>query len=185
MRHKCDDIIKTCIGCSEDFAVLTSTEKSRIKERGIGVQYCSLGCYNKSKKHKNTRSCAYCGRDVLRKDSDIDRTSMSFCNTECTIAYRRNNGTRTGDVVGDGSHTWLENGYVVVYNGTKNGIKLHRKVMEDYLGRELLPSEVVHHIDMDKTNNSIDNLQIMTHGKHSALHRNIEFANGKSFGCHI
>lgn len=36
--------------------------------------------------------------------------------------------------------------------------RLHRMVMEKQLGRELLSNEYVHHIDLDKTNNNIDNL---------------------------
>jgi hypothetical protein len=44
-------------------------------------------------------------------------------------------------------------GYVIV-----NGKRKHRIVMEQYLGRELLPKEQVHHIDMNKQNNSLSNL---------------------------
>lgn len=44
-----------------------------------------------------------------------------------------------------------------------NGLKYileHRYVMEQHLGRYLLPEEVVHHIDKDPTNNAIENLQL-------------------------
>jgi hypothetical protein len=36
----------------------------------------------------------------------------------------------------------------------------HRAVMEDHLGRPLREGEIVHHIDQDKTNNSLENLYI-------------------------
>lgn len=44
-----------------------------------------------------------------------------------------------------------------------NGIKkrLHRHVMEEYLGRDLLTNEHVYHIDGDPFNNSIENLVVI------------------------
>lgn len=62
-----------------------------------------------------------------------------------------------------------KDGYEVVkINGEKK--RLHRYVMEQYLGRKLLPSEVVHHKDENKTNNNIDNLIITSHIAHNHLH---------------
>jgi len=49
-------------------------------------------------------------------------------------------------------------------------VKEHRYVMEQHLGRKLLHSEEVHHIDHDKLNNAIDNLQIMSASEHATLH---------------
>lgn len=47
----------------------------------------------------------------------------------------------------------------------------HRKVMEEYLGRELSPDEIVHHIDGNKLNNDISNLQLVTRAEHINIHR--------------
>lgn len=46
----------------------------------------------------------------------------------------------------------------------------HRVVAEQMIGRPLLPSEVVHHIDGNKHNNDPSNLQIMTPSEHSREH---------------
>ena len=42
--------------------------------------------------------------------------------------------------------------------------------MEAHMGRKLKRGEVVHHIDYDKTNNSVENLQVMTRVEHARLH---------------
>ena len=49
----------------------------------------------------------------------------------------------------------------------------HRVVMEEFLSRKLLSSEIPHHIDESfegRSNNSIDNLQLMTRAKHQKHH---------------
>jgi len=47
----------------------------------------------------------------------------------------------------------------------------HRIIMEKHLGRKLKRLEIVHHIDFDKTNNSLDNLMVMSIGDHNRLHK--------------
>lgn len=48
---------------------------------------------------------------------------------------------------------------------------VHRHVMELHIGRPLMPNECVHHKDRDKSNNSIDNLEIMTRAEHIKHHQ--------------
>lgn len=42
--------------------------------------------------------------------------------------------------------------------------------MENHLGRLLEPDEVVHHINGDKFDNRIENLEVMTNSEHVSLH---------------
>lgn len=47
----------------------------------------------------------------------------------------------------------------------------HRVVMENKIGRKLTRSEVVHHINGIKTDNRIENLQIISFSKHTSMHQ--------------
>lgn len=59
-------------------------------------------------------------------------------------------------------------------NATKNGyVPMHRVVMENHLGRLLEKSQVVHHLDEDRHNNAIENLQVMDSREHNRMHSSI------------
>lgn len=54
---------------------------------------------------------------------------------------------------------------------TEHGYVLaHRWVMERHIGRLLNDDEVVHHIDENRFNNDLSNLQLMTRREHTKLH---------------
>ena len=52
----------------------------------------------------------------------------------------------------------------------KDGYELfHRYVMENEIARKLGTNEAVHHLNGDKLDNRIDNLELMTHSEHAKL----------------
>lgn len=53
--------------------------------------------------------------------------------------------------------------------------KMHVYVWEYYNGRKLPDGYVIHHIDFDKGNNTLENLRLMTASEHSRLHADGEF----------
>ena len=65
--------------------------------------------------------------------------------------------------------------YFIDYNcplsgGNSGRVYLHRYVVSQYLGEWITSDEVVHHIDGDKLNNSIDNLELLSSSEHARLH---------------
>ena len=60
-------------------------------------------------------------------------------------------GNIDGDLVEECGHTWLSNnGYVTRTLSPSGQIHVHRWVIEKVLGRKLLSTEHVHHINNDK-----------------------------------
>ena len=53
-------------------------------------------------------------------------------------------------------------GYLVNCEDRNHKYLVHRRVMEEKLGRKLKSSEIVHHIDGNKLNNDPDNLMLVT-----------------------
>lgn len=92
--------------------------------------------------------------------------------------------------VGDKNPRWnggrrKHNGYIEVYSpnhprkNIRNCVYEHQLVMEAYIGRYLVDGEVVHHKDFCKTNNNIDNLQLLTNSEHVKLHMEMKRADKK------
>ena len=69
-----------------------------------------------------------------------------------------------------------DDGYIGVYfpkhpSASKDGYVLeHRLIMENHIGRSLKNDEVVHHKNHIRTDNRLENLQLMTFKEHARLH---------------
>ena len=128
--------------------------------------YCSKKCSDIGHKTGCLICCKHCNKQFYS-------TRHKFCSKECARQYRKENYNHK---------IYEENGYLVKYiNGynKKGNAKIHRIIMEEYLERKLSPDEVVHHINHNKKDNRIENLQVMSRGEHSKIHRLDELNKGK------
>ena len=55
----------------------------------------------------------------------------------------------------------------------KARVLYHRVLIEKSIGRKLSKDEIVHHIDGNNQNNSLDNLEVMAQKQHIELHREL------------
>src|SRR3990167_4339306 len=76
------------------------------------------------------------------------------------------------------------NGYLIIYapdhiSADKKGrVYVHRYVMEKRLKRRLLFSEQVHHVDGNKQNNKLSNLQLIDNLSHRRHHHGWKLIDG-------
>ena len=144
-----------CSFCGKEFAVPLNDHRLKT----TGVKYCSKLCNYEGKKTGSIKKCLICGNEFYT-------TRNKTCSIKCGQELRAR-GMAKGKV-------YKENGYLVVYirgYNKKGNAKVHRLAAEKNMGRKLLKSEVVHHINGDRTDNRIENLRVMGWGEHSSLHR--------------
>lgn len=117
--------------------------------------------------------CINCSADFRRSKSEIKRGRTKYCGLKCSGLSHR----------GINNHNWnggsfiTSSGYKMVYIGAKKYIPEHRYLVEKKTGKKLGDNYDVHHKDGNKLNNSIDNLEILKKGTHTALHHRGEKNN--------
>src|SRR3990167_317123 len=124
------------------------------------------------------RLCLICNKSFKVKPSIVRKGFGNYCSIIC----------KGKSYIGNGNPKWKggrvierNRGYVLIYNPThpfhdKDGyVREHRLVMEGMVGRYLVPKEVVHHINGDKSDNTKENLQLFKNHSDHFIH---EIKNG-------
>ena len=124
------------------------------------------------RKNKFIGYCIVCGSIFYRssKYSKKQLEKAKYCSKKCA-------NHKEHCPSWNGGKYQMKQGYIKIksyghpYADVEEYVMEHRLKMEEYLGRYLLPEEVVHHIDGNKINNFIGNLILMTKSKHISLHK--------------
>jgi HNH endonuclease len=113
-----------------------------------------------------TTTCTHCGTSISEKRL---RRQAQYCSVACYRAARHRRkyrSRRTKEISGRAT----TNGYVRWTFSGYPSIAEHRVLMEQHIGRELLPTEFVHHRNENRSDNRVENLEIMSLSQHSRLH---------------
>ena len=103
-------------------------------------------------------NCFVCGGVYYRHKANYQKGGASICCIECKKKYMAKKD-------GEEKHKGATSGPILVKCqnhpfARKGWIPKHRKVVEDNIGRFLLESELVHHINMNQQDNRIENLHV-------------------------
>ena len=155
--------ITNCSFCKKEIEKNFPPSLSKLKNR-----YCSIKCCGKHKYQKNMHTCEICGSKFHRRGKRSNR----FCSNACcrTFFSGANHPNWKGGINDNGV------GYIEIQkpnhpmSDNRGRILEHRYIMSEHLGRNLIPSEIVHHIDENKKNNDISNLQLTTRAEHIKIH---------------
>ena len=71
----------------------------------------------------------------------------------------------------------MNNSYKLIWINGKC-VYYHRYIMEQHLGRKLTKDEQVHHINGNKLDNRLENLELVNIKKHCSIHSKERIANG-------
>ena len=153
-------------------------------------KYGKLSTYQRTKTLTHWK-CDNCGEEFSKmRNGKYNPNSKSYCkfciskiglNKLASLAGYESKvknifEPKVGSVIID------KEGYPQVYIGKNypyreggyTHIREHQYVMEIHLGRRLEKGEIVHHIDGNKKNNSLDNLYLTTVEEHTKLHAESE-----------
>lgn len=159
-RHKNGYITTQCAICSKAMNIPKSWYSIN--------KTCSFKCRGilKSRRYRKYFQCINCRKEsyYVQSYKKYCHSADKFCSKVCRLIYYESHPE---------SHPKFKNGKTVsgkYVKLNKFNIQEHRYVMESIIGRKLSKGEVVHHIDGNGANNSIDNLLLMTKTEHHKLH---------------
>ena len=142
------------------------------------------------------KTCTHCGAELKKKIWHGKRKyteatkrfgERQFCGKKCNSEHKKITMAGRGNYFyGKHDRPWnydaearwkvrQSTGYIRIIFKDKNGKKCfkyeHREVIEGYLKRPIKRSEVIHHINGDRSDNRLENLLLCSQSQHMKLHK--------------
>lgn len=136
--------------------------------------------YNGHGERAIIKACPTCGREFRAYACAIKRGGAKYCSKPCRPYDGAGNPKWRGGRIAE------PDGRIKVYAPGHPDARLdggkyiyeYRLVAAEMIGRSLRDDEIVHHINGDHTDNSPDNLAVMTQAEHARLHMNERYHRG-------
>lgn len=118
------------------------------------------------------KQCIQCGNGFKVHRYRLD--TAKYCSKQCQLKSLK------GKFKANGHERIMHNGYTQIrINGEY--VYKHRWMMEKFLGRKLLPTEIVHHRDGNRQNNTYSNFKRMDKKKHDTIETKRRWEKGDRF----
>lgn len=181
-----------CKHCGKTFAANLGTINRCHRMYGRDPLYCSRQCTGLSRRIETEANqlfnCLECGKEVPRRQYERATgytkyySQQKFCSQQCkaanqrTVALERFNRGEYKRHIKRHGYVWISVPSLVT--GKKHAIMEHRWVMSQHLRRALFPEETVHHINGNRQDNRLENLELFTsrHGTGQRITDQIAFA---------
>ena len=150
-------ITKKCLICGNEIKI-----KEHHAKKGWG-KYCSKKCQFQGQKIGKWHQCANCGKKIYRTPRDVRKTPSNkfFCSVSCHCSWENKNNR-----IAERAPNW-KTGISVYRRLLSKSSKAHTCFKCGHADKRVL---VVHHIDKDRTNNRLSNLEWICCNCHYLIH---------------
>ena len=107
-------------------------------------------------------NCCVCAKKILKDRNQLHKSLRAVCGKQCFDAIKiKPDGSKKFKRGAEGGHIMVKQRAHPYANKMKD-VAEHRLVMESHIGRYLTPQERVHHINLKKDDNNLNNLVLFS-----------------------